>query len=122
MNIIVENGKEAIALFQANFKGDKPFDIITLDIEMPDMDGTEVLLKIRDIESNHNITKENQVKIIMVSFHSDQGHYMTCLQAGCDDYIVKPFTLESVSSAIEKIKLKKKFNLIKNLLNNLNHF
>ena len=105
--IVAENGKEAIAFFQVNLEGDKPFDIIFLDITMPDMDGTEVLFNIRDIESNHNIVEENQVKIIMVSSHSDKGHYMTCLQAGCDDYIVKPFDLKSVSSTIEKINSKK---------------
>ncbi len=105
--IVAENGKEALAFFLVNLEGDKPFDIITLDITMPDMDGTEVLFNIRDIESNHNIVKENQVKIIMVSSHSDKGHYMTCLQAGCDEYIIKPFDLKSVSRTIEKIKAKK---------------
>ncbi|MCP4671733.1 MAG: response regulator [Desulfobacula sp.] len=104
--IVAANGKEAIAFFQENLEDNKPFDIITLDISMPDMDGTEVLLNIREIENNHNIAQENQVKIIMVSSHSDQGHHMTCLQAGCDDYIVKPFDFKSVNSTIERIKPK----------------
>ena len=104
--IVAENGKEAIKLFQANLKGNKPFDIITLDIAMPDMDGTEVLYNIREIENNENIAEENQVKIIMVTSHSDKGHLITCLQAGCNDFVVKPFDLKSINNKIEKIKSK----------------
>ncbi len=105
--IVAENGKQAIELFQTNLKGTKPFDIITLDITMPDMDGTEVLLNIREMEDNHNIPEKDRVKIIMVTSHSDKGYHITCVQAGCDDYIVKPFDSKSVSSRIEKIKSKK---------------
>jgi len=104
---LAKNGKEAIKLFQTNLEGNKPFDIITLDIAMPDMDGTEVLFNIREIENNHNIAEENQSKIIMVTSHSDRDYRITCIQAGCDDYIVKPFDLKSISSMIEKIKSKK---------------
>ncbi len=88
-------------------KGDKSFDIIMLDIAMPDMDGTEVLFNIREIEKNHNNAEENQTKIIMVTSHSDKGHLVACVQAGCDDYVIKPFDLKSISSKIEKIKSKK---------------
>jgi len=71
---------------------------------MPDMDGTEVLFNIRQIEKNHNVAKENQVKIIIVTSHSDRDYLITCLQAECNDYIVKPFDLKSISRKIEKIK------------------
>ncbi len=101
--IVAENGKEAIELFQTGIKSNKSFDIIMLDITMPDMDGTEVLFSIREIENNENIAEKDRVKIIMVSSHSDKGHQITCLQAGCDDYIVKPFDSKSVGSKIEQI-------------------
>jgi len=71
------------------------------------MDGTEALLNIREIENKENIAKENQVKIIMVTSHSDKNHLLTCLQAGCDGYIVKPFDSKSVSRKIEQLKSKK---------------
>ncbi|MCP3900403.1 MAG: response regulator [Desulfobacteraceae bacterium] len=102
--VVAENGTEAISTFLTSLKDDKPFDIIMLDIAMPDMDGTEVLYNIRKIEKNHNNAEENQTKIIMVTSHSDKGHLVTCVQAGCDDYVVKPFNLKSISSKIEKIK------------------
>ncbi len=102
----VENGPDAIALFNDALENEQPFDLITLDIAMPDMDGTEVLFQIRKIESEQSIPKQKQVKILMVTSHSEIDDYITCLQAGCNDYIVKPFDMETVIKKLEKIELK----------------
>ncbi|MCP3872872.1 MAG: response regulator [Desulfobacteraceae bacterium] len=101
-----ESGKVAITLFQTSLNNNKPFDIITLDIDMPDMNGTKVLLKIREIENSHNIAEENQVKILMVTSHSDKKHLVKCLESGCNDYIVKPFDIKTVRKKIENPTLE----------------
>ncbi|MCP3872871.1 MAG: response regulator [Desulfobacteraceae bacterium] len=64
------------------------------------------MFKIREIEGNNKIAEKDRVKILMVSSHSDKDYQITCLQAGCDDYIVKPFDSKSVSSKIEKFKFE----------------
>ena len=104
----VDCGKMAINAFNKAIQFRSPFDLITLDVSMPDMDGTEVLFEIRAIEKGINLPKEKQVKILMVTSHSDKDMIITCIQAGCDDYIVKPFDKETISEKIKKIKLEER--------------
>jgi two-component system, chemotaxis family, chemotaxis protein CheY len=104
----VDNGHTAITTFRQALENRLPFDLITLDISMPDMDGTEVLFEMREIEEERNIPREKQVKILMVTSHSDKDTVVTSIQAECDDYIVKPFNKEIISEKIGKIKSGKR--------------
>ena len=99
----VENGADALkAVEEALVKGE-PFDLITLDVSMPGMDGTEVLFEIRMIEHQKNIAKESKVKVIMVTGQSDKDLVITCMQAGCDGYVVKPFDSDIMAEKIKQI-------------------
>ena len=102
----VESGNAAIAAFKKALENGMPFNLITLDVLMPKMDGTEVLYTIREIEKEKKIPKEKQVKILMVTSHSDRDSIITSIQAGCDDYIVKPFDREVIINKLEKIGFK----------------
>ena len=77
---------------------------MTLDISMPGMDGIEVLLQIRKREKK--IPKEKRIKILMVTAHSDKDSVTICITAGCDDYIVKPFTRKVVIKKVEEFGFK----------------
>ena len=103
----VETGSLALAHFMKAIDRNVPFDLITLDIGMPYMDGTEVLYKIRDVENKKKISEEKRVKIIMVTAQSDKDSIITCLQAGCNDYVVKPFNADIVQTKLEKLGLIK---------------
>ena len=92
----VDRGSAAIAAFEKAWENLAPFDLITLDISMPEMDGIEVLHEIREIEKERKSSKEEQVKIMMVTSHSDEEDVIACMQAGCDDYITKPFDKETI--------------------------
>ncbi len=105
-----ENGREAIDLFETAITINSPYDFITLDIAMSDMDGTEVLFTIRDFENLKEIPLENQVKILMVTSHADKDNYITCHQAGCNDYIVKPFDAKSINAKVKEIQSKSHFD------------
>ena len=101
--VAVENGEDALKEFEeAIGKGDG-FDLITLDVSMPGMDGTEVLFEIRMTEQKKNIPKENKVKVIMVTGQSDKDLVITCMQAGCDGYVVKPFDSAIMAEKIKQI-------------------
>ncbi len=89
-------GKDAIDVFRAGYRNGAPFDVVTLDVSMPEMDGTEVLLEMRAIEEDCKVSRENGCKIMMVTSHSDKDTVITCVQAGCNDYIAKPFDRETV--------------------------
>lgn len=103
----VESGKAAISLFQAHLEESNPFDMIMLDIGLPDMDGTEVLYHIREMENAYHVAKADRVIIIMVTSHSDKDHVITSLQVGCNDYVAKPFDLTLIRRKLEEIQSKK---------------
>jgi two-component system chemotaxis response regulator CheY len=97
------NGMQAIAAFRVALESRQPFDLITLDIEMPEMDGTEVLCKIKEIENQGNDPKGEPVKILMVTSQSDKKNVLTCIQAGCDNYIIKPFDKKKVFKKLQEL-------------------
>lgn len=94
-----EHAANAVKIFEQALGSGQPFDLITLDIHMPDMDGTEVLYRIRQMEKD--TPDAVPVKIFMVTSHSDKDSLITCLQAGCDGFIVKPFTHDTLLSKLK---------------------
>lgn len=101
--VAVENGPDALKAFEESIGKGEVFDLVTLDVSMPGMDGTEVLFEIRMIEQQKNIPKENRVKVIMVTGQSDKDLVITCMQAGCDGYVVKPFDSAIMAEKIKQI-------------------
>ena len=101
----VDNGQAAVDAYKSAWEGSIPYDLITLDISMPDMDGTEVLKIIRELEEQRNLPEEVRVKILMITSSSDKETVITCIQAGCDDYLVKPLNRETISKKLEKFGL-----------------
>jgi HD-like signal output (HDOD) protein/CheY-like chemotaxis protein len=92
----VANGQDALKAFSDARTEGKQYNLITLDISMPEMDGTEVLGRIRTLEKEVGIPKEDQVRIMMVTGSSEKDTILTCIKAGCNDYIMKPFDMETV--------------------------
>jgi signal transduction histidine kinase/CheY-like chemotaxis protein/ligand-binding sensor domain-containing protein len=87
---IVANGQEALMA-----AAQKNFDLIFMDVQMPEMDGLEATQKIR-------LQKKTQPVIVAVTANAMEEDRMACLQAGMDDYISKPIKLEDLTNVIEK--------------------
>ena len=103
-----ENGKEAIEKFSVNaVDGTDPFDVIMLVISMPDISGLDVLERIRKIETEKSIAKENQVKILMVTSKSEKETVRSSIEGGCNDYVIKPFNNQSIQIKLERVGLLK---------------
>ncbi|MGP4105640.1 response regulator [Virgibacillus sp. L01] len=85
-----ENGLDAIEKFN-----ELAPDLITMDITMPEMNGVEAVKEIR----KNNL----EVKVIMCSAMGQQGMVVESIQAGANDFIVKPFTPERIKEAVDKI-------------------
>ena len=99
----VEYGREAIAEYHhAHYIG-KPFDLITLDINMPDPDGIMVLAEIRRAEEHLIAPGDDPATILMVTSYADKDRVVACVQAGCDDYIVKPFDDSLIRQKLNKL-------------------
>ncbi len=88
------SGLEAIEALQDAERGGTSYDLVLLDIMMPEMDGLEVLKRIRTFENKNG--KPYGTKVVMATSVSDREHVIGSFHEGCDGYIVKPFTPESV--------------------------
>jgi two-component system, chemotaxis family, chemotaxis protein CheY len=95
-----DGGIAAVAAFRKAWEILKPFDLITLDISMPDMSGFDVLKMIRVIEKERGVEPGKQVKVIMVTGMADPETVIDCKLNGCDDYVVKPFIKETVRAKL----------------------
>ena len=88
-SITAENGKEGVA----RALSEKP-DLVLLDILMPVMDGLET---VRTLRAN-SATKD--IPILAATALSGQTDLNRCLQAGCNDYLVKPFTYRDLEKKL----------------------
>lgn len=92
----VENGQLALD----EWNGDKNFDLILMDMNMPVMDGFTATKAIREIESKQKL---NRVPIIALTALAMRGDKEKCLEAGCDGYLSKPIDSTSFISLCSEL-------------------
>jgi two-component system chemotaxis response regulator CheY len=86
---VATDGKEAVAIIERSFDANEQFDLVCLDIMMPEMDGHEVLQFIRKMEEERNIV--GTTKVIMTTTLNDTENIVRAFaQGGCEAYLVKP--------------------------------
>jgi two-component system sensor histidine kinase/response regulator len=95
--VIAGNGREALAAMDEHRS--RGFDLILMDVQMPDMDGFEVTGVIRARETSTGI----HLPIIAMTAHAMTGDEKRCLAAGMDGYVSKPFHVEEVFAAIDRV-------------------
>jgi HD-like signal output (HDOD) protein/ActR/RegA family two-component response regulator len=99
----VEHGKDAIAIFHHAHFINEPFNLIMLDINLPEMNGIMVLSEIRRAEKYLTIPQSCRVKILMVTSYGDKDRIVASAQSGCDDFIVKPFNDDIIREKLVKL-------------------
>jgi PAS domain S-box-containing protein len=103
------NGRLAVKALKA-----MPYDLVFMDVQMPEMDGFEATRKIREIEGPPpppcdraggvaaTPNPPRHVPIIAMTAHAMQGDKVRCLEAGMDDYLSKPVSLQAVIKILKK--------------------
>jgi len=109
---IAANGFEALEAFVLALNSEEYYDLITLDIMMPELSGMEVLKKIRHIEAERELPA---TRIIMTTALKDSENVMTAFKNQCDGYICKPIIYDKLSQKLSEMGLLPAKNEIVNL-------
>ena len=88
-----EDGVQALEHFINN-----QFDIVLSDWNMPNMDGLQLLKEIRQ--------RNKDIPVIMITTEAERARVVTAIQAGVSDYLVKPFTPDSLKSKLAVMLIK----------------
>ena len=96
---IANNGVECLRALE-----EKPFDVIFMDVQMPEMDGLEATRRIRQLQSQRGAKGffNQQIFIIAMTANAMSGDRDKCLNAGMDDYLAKPIRPEDIRTMVER--------------------
>jgi PAS domain S-box-containing protein len=92
----VENGREAVDAIEAS--ANAPFDLVLMDIQMPEMSGFEAAQAVREREKGG----DRRLPLIALTAHAMQGDRERCLAAGMDGYLAKPIDVEELIATVER--------------------
>ncbi len=92
---VASNGREAVAMVKE--KG--PFDLILMDVHMPEMDGLATTAAVRE----HERGATDRTRIIGVTAHATPGDRKMCFDAGMDGYVSKPYRADALYEAIDRV-------------------
>jgi signal transduction histidine kinase/CheY-like chemotaxis protein len=91
---VVNNGSEALAALDGD-----GFDLVLMDVQMPEMDGFETTARIRERERESG----DHLPIVAMTAHAMKGDRERCLEAGMDDYLSKPIRADELYATVERV-------------------
>ena len=95
----VENGRDAVAAAEA-----ERFDMILMDVRMPEMDGLEAIRRIRSHEQANGL---GRAPIVVVSANTSAEDVRDCIEAGADGHLAKPIGRMDVIGAVSEFVSKR---------------
>ena len=91
---LADDGRKAISLFQA-----QRFDLVLMDMQMPNVDGLEATRAIREWERGN---RKSRIPIIAMTANAMEADRERCLEAGMDDFIAKPFNANEMLAVVAR--------------------
>lgn len=102
---IAVNGREAVEIFRYGLERGQRYDLICMDIMMPEMDGREAVRQIRALEEEHGIPSSSGAKIVMTTAVDDVKEVIRCFHELCDSYLIKPIDLAQLLGQMRAYEL-----------------
>lgn len=100
---VTVDGQEAVNAFELALEDGEPYDLVCLDVMMPNMDGMEALETIRQIEAGSQ--RASRARIIMTTALNEVNQVDKAFQLGCEGYAVKPIDTEKFLMIMDKMGL-----------------
>lgn len=102
------NGLEAIADFRRALDEARPYDLICMDIIMPELNGQDALRQIRHIEKKMDVTAADEVKVVITTALSETKDVADALfRGGASAYFVKPIHIDYFIKELKELSLIK---------------
>ncbi|GFK94064.1 Chemotaxis protein CheY [Fundidesulfovibrio magnetotacticus] len=103
---VAENGEEAIMAFQQALKQAKPYDLVCMDLRMPEIDGATAMREIRDVEKDRGVPREQQAKIIITSVLEDAEDTHNAMFLGdATAFLQKPIEEKALLAEMKRLGL-----------------
>lgn len=103
-----DDGDQALEMFRKAYLHSEGYDLITLDIDMPGLNGHEVLKTIREYVPQIKECKEGkEPKILIVTNMKSRTDYVHSLREGCAGYLKKPITPENLEDSLTIVGIRK---------------
>ena len=101
---LAETGSAAVDLFLAAVRSE-PYDLVCLDLMLPQMNGHEILQVIRTTEKNLGVAHEKRARVIITSALDDWDNIEESFQGQCEAYLVKPILKNKLLAQLRSLKL-----------------
>ena len=102
----VAHGQDALNAFAKAHDDGAPYELVCLDIMMPDMNGHDVLVRLRKYESDLNIGGLKGAKVLMTTALGDAKNVVRAFKEQCEGYLVKPVTPENLAEKLKELGFK----------------
>jgi two-component system chemotaxis response regulator CheY len=99
------DGQEALDAVKLAWEEKQPYDLVCLDIMMPNLDGYQALRTIRELERQQAIYGDQRVKIIMTTALNQTTNVFEAFDAGCEAYAAKPIDTAKFIEVMRKLGL-----------------
>ena len=102
---VAVNGNEAVAAFRAAQERGQRYNLVCMDIMMPEMDGQAAIREIRKLEESQGTLSSDGVKIIMITALDDVKNVVQSFNSLCDAYLFKPIDSSKLIGRIRELHL-----------------
>jgi signal transduction histidine kinase/CheY-like chemotaxis protein len=99
---VAGNGRQAVDLWAS----EQPFDVILMDVQMPEMDGLEATRAIRQIEGERAGGGDGHIPVVAMTANAMAGDREMCLDAGMDGYVAKPVKRDALFAELDRVMAK----------------
>jgi chemotaxis protein histidine kinase CheA len=102
---VAVNGTEGVEAVRSGLQHGRSYDLICMDIMMPEMDGVDAVRQMRALEEECEIFSTSGAKIIMTTAITDIKSVIRCFKVLCDSYLMKPINLADLLSQMKSYRL-----------------
>ena len=103
---VTVDGEEAVMAFQMEIEQGRQYDLVCLDIMMPNKDGLDALRDMRRMEREMDIPEEQETRIIMITALSEMEQVNRAFDIGCQGYAAKPLDTDKFVKVMRKLGLQ----------------